>query len=101
ESAPLIPPRSLHDALPICWYRGPHQWTVDGSGVTLDCDLIEDSPPDAMSQVLEALATLSPEAITDAVHIAEAMVSSRDDLDAKRSEEHTSELQSRENLVCR
>src|SRR5690606_39563548 len=82
---------SLHDALPICWKsclvchsRSASQAAVQAAVQTLA------SPATA----LVAAKAASIAAALAAAHAAPPVA-------ALRSEEHTSELQSRENLVCR
>src|SRR5690606_41969094 len=77
-------PLSLHDALPISWVSIPSLLKMSASSLirailTSRC---------VFSMTLAASATL----IEGALWVPATMI---------RSEEHTSELQSRENLVCR
>src|SRR5690606_39783584 len=73
-SPPDLSTLSLHDALPICRSYGDN--AQNGGGLVIDM-----TPLNRIHRI---------DAETRLV-----------DLDAGRSEEHTSELQSRENLVCR
>src|SRR5690606_39663229 len=96
---------SLHDALPIL------------SNMTQAVDLL---PPAAADQVVPIFITVDPErdtveqlaeyaplfgedlvALTGSAEATRAAAEAYRVYFAKRSEEHTSELQSRENLVCR
>src|SRR3712207_9579436 len=77
---------SLHDALPIC-FAGPVGGSAGWGGV-------ESAPWDNPSQLrLQLLLQLVEEAPVGAL--------ADDALRIRRSEEHTSELQSRQYLVCR
>src|SRR3712207_7685453 len=81
---------SLHDALPIL---GARNIEVVPSGVDLPDDVGDEADP---PEVLYA-GRLSPEkGVLELVEAAEGM-----NLVVARSEEHTSELQSRQYLVCR
>src|SRR5690606_41236953 len=84
---PAIYTLSLHDALPIFW------------------DLVWNQRSDeairgeTMREVFETLARMRD--YTDEGNIGRAWNLSSNMVSTGRSEEHTSELQSRENLVCR
>src|SRR5690606_41853100 len=78
---------SLHDALPICLHDGG----VGGrAGV-------------ARAGQRELLGRRRPAEVEHRLRLQRLVGGPREDLDLRiaRSEEHTSELQSRENLVCR
>src|SRR5690606_41638531 len=77
---------SLHDALPISRLRGALQGQVDQPGDELRVDAHGRDPHQVDAHLLGGLPGLGVEVEHD-LHV--------------RSEEHTSELQSRENLVCR
>src|SRR5690606_42140449 len=77
---------SLHDALPI-WLPRPASLPSTGEGA------------DAMEWVLIGLVVLVVAVIGYAIVLYNQLVRNRQLVE--RSEEHTSELQSRENLVCR
>src|SRR5690606_40467994 len=82
SSTPGTDPLSLHDALPICWGI-PAFCDYQGKAIYMDTDMI----------VLCDLAELwNLEFEPGKAVMAKG---------GQRSEEHTSELQSRENLVCR
>src|SRR5690606_41813941 len=81
---PEISPLSLHDALPISAVQRQHRRVgarraVEGEAVAAPLELLRD---------LVGVRAGRDEAAAP-------------DLEVARSEEHTSELQSRENLVCR
>src|SRR5690606_40707550 len=91
----------LHDALPIWWMyvtpvqvddalHRPHQKSLNPVVVFSDDD-------EGRGQVFQRPATGSPPQINDRQRSAADV---RHAADNGRSEEHTSELQSRENLVC-
>src|SRR5690606_41697744 len=88
-SAPtsLIYTLSLHDALPISLIGG------DASGVSINGNTLDVDP-----SVYAALADGESEIITYTYDIVDGNGGT---VSQTRSEEHTSELQSRENLVCR
>src|SRR5690606_40072292 len=92
-------PLSLHDALPICiLFSGAQTLLLDEPTNHLDHDSIV--------WLREYLAAYSGGliVISHDVELLRATVNTVFHLDAnraERSEEHTSELQSRENLVCR
>src|SRR5690606_40708698 len=79
---------SLHDALPIF---GAHHH--DAAAVL---DLREQSLPSQLTRDIDRYCSIGSGVAKHSVIPFRARVS-----EAKRSEEHTSELQSRENLVCR
>src|SRR5690606_40199519 len=87
-----IYPLSLHDALPISarLFSGARSSNLRGLCVTTG---FADSPQYTSAQASSAQAPLSTAGTCHPPNLA----SSPD----RRSEEHTSELQSRENLVCR
>src|SRR5690606_41925344 len=79
---------SLHDALPICL---PHE-TIERFGSRRFAPAMPDSAiPGCCDALLAVAAELPGLRAAAALEIVESL----------RSEEHTSELQSRENLVCR
>src|SRR5688572_32169095 len=73
---------SLHDALPISGRDEPHRYHEEHSG----------KPPLGQPDFLRRRVDRSGPVMT---------TGARDDGDRDRSEEHTSELQSQSNLVCR
>src|SRR5690606_41456772 len=81
---------SLHDALPIYALKTPVHQDTNTSSLRSDvCPEPENSAPATQSpSVIDLPATQGQSVSITEAHIA-------------RSEEHTSELQSRENLVCR
>src|SRR5690606_41338424 len=81
-AATVISTLSLHDALPICELR------------LTDLDITGDSSP-ASSGVC------CPFCLFSSAWSSSGSGSTWSSLSTRRSEEHTSELQSRENLVCR
>src|SRR5690606_42047067 len=92
-------PRSLHDALPI-FADGTHAPVaqmidvVDLAAAVLELDQHLDDREDVrLAQRAHRVRTIDAQA---GVHLDTA-----DGRQVVRSEEHTSELQSRENLVCR
>src|SRR5207302_5027099 len=96
-ASPPLWPLSLHDALPIsrkgsCWRQG---WIVGGSA----------SPPRGCASSSPASSRTSASSRDSLQRPARAAAgyptASARPTPARRSEEHTSELQSRENLVCR
>src|SRR5690606_41837075 len=80
---------SLHDALPIC--AAPAVELCDGAGL---CQERKNASPDGLQGMLVARRQRGTGCIVKAACFGRARAS-------QRSEEHTSELQSRENLVCR
>src|SRR5690606_41148769 len=85
---------SLHDALPICPGRAP-----GGAG----CGAASPgAPPDRLRAGPAGGRRGAPAGLARGTHPAGPAVGSDDaPQQLERSEEHTSELQSRENLVCR
>src|SRR5690606_40368513 len=97
--AAVLSTLSLHDALPISGHRGEGFGVVDGGGLAVQAEA-------GRERRLEArLALLAFERFEQRRFFAadvRAIAMERMQLEAEfRSEEHTSELQSRENLVCR
>src|SRR5690606_41066062 len=98
-SAPPHPsPLSLHDALPISSFAHPHLSPVDSRASFVltfaSSSLATSTPSTTLPPVSSSFrAPPSPSAT--------ALASSPLSKSSSRSEEHTSELQSRENLVCR
>src|SRR5690606_41952835 len=86
-------PLSLHDALPICSRPPPTNSRVPPRPATR-------SPAAAMTQPPEYISAIRMKIISPAYMFPNSRRPSEIGL-ASRSEEHTSELQSRENLVCR
>src|SRR5690606_41594742 len=86
-------PLSLHDALPIYAAARPAQRRTHG-------DLAAPASPAREQQVREVRAR-DQQHQTDGREQREQREPHRPDDAVLRSEEHTSELQSRENLVCR
>src|SRR5699024_12778286 len=94
--APL--PLSLHDALPICRsdrgldFQARH---CDGSFLTAqDLPGLRDVSRDVRKRAAAQGRTIRTYSML-------TVITGRTDADAERSEEHTSELQSRFDLVCR
>src|SRR5690606_41341376 len=87
---------SLHDALPISWtyLRRVPAWARPFRGA-----------PHVRERLLRAQGALLREVRATVVGVGEALVApdgvAAFERERPRSEEHTSELQSRENLVCR
>src|SRR5690606_41525703 len=98
---PDIRPRSLHDALPISPYQADGKQlppAPPGASGHFDRSAYPPTPRDYgryRDWAWRELPTGS--AWADGALVAEAVAGG---LDQRRSEEHTSELQSRENLVC-
>src|SRR5690606_41654911 len=96
-----IHPLPLHDALPISLVRMAQEFSmrlllVDGQG---NFGSVDGDPPAAMRYTEVRLQRAALSLLAD---IDEDTVDFQDNYDnSERSEEHTSELQSRENLVCR
>src|SRR5690606_42021730 len=91
---PEIYTLSLHDALPICrYFRKPQSLQRSRISGAMSASPTRTSL-DALVEIAQTINTLrDPEAVLEKVlEIA---------METLRSEEHTSELQSRENLVCR
>src|SRR5207302_4412635 len=88
---------SLHDALPISYkhrmgWQFPYVSSFNSDfNYDIGASITEEQQPDVAKQVLPMFA--NDEAI--------AKMAASCGIDLERSEEHTSELQSRENLVCR
>src|SRR5690606_41998911 len=99
-SAHGIVPPSLHDALPICSKAFITEVSQAQDGTLYPAVRDEDvlsgpiplPPLPEQRRIVQKLDTLSARTATARAHLAAI---------EKRSEEHTSELQSRENLVCR
>src|SRR5690606_41707521 len=100
-SPPQTHPLPLHDALPISAVLRPDRTDEVVAALTAILRAVERdvAPPlDALSSVANDLSARGGSVATRMINvhverIAEVLTS--------RSEEHTSELQSRENLVCR
>src|SRR5690606_39750604 len=89
-----IYPLSLHDALPILLHAGAHAVKLV---VPLAKKLVDYGIRDLVGDVLH-IERFPWRGVKRNLRLAVANVNAAFDL---RSEEHTSELQSRENLVCR
>src|SRR5690606_42022193 len=91
---------SLHDALPIS------QAAVDSEAQVIVAHAVTNQPPDAehlapmLDRIAENCGRLPRNLSADAGYFSAENVALAEAL-GTRSEEHTSELQSRENLVCR
>src|SRR5690606_40392890 len=83
-------PPSLHDALPICVWLSAEQYATIAGERSIRCAVLAEP---RVGNLAAESARHHLEAVTDA----ERRHTEVED----RSEEHTSELQSRENLVCR
>src|SRR5690606_42023667 len=92
---------SLHDALPIYLQtRGRRVISVEDD--LLDADGLDDATPLAgEGALMSALLAHRTGRMGDIVATIQAEQDAVIRSEADRSEEHTSELQSRENLVCR
>src|SRR5690606_42147879 len=91
---------SLHDALPICERHIIHFYTE-----FLSKQFVPDGT-DIFAEALELLfGIITRPALADGSfredYLAQEKENLRIRIEGRRSEEHTSELQSRENLVCR
>src|SRR5690606_40169754 len=84
-------PLSLHDALPISVW-------VDARRVLVTDDEFTAAVPDMNATCRKVAEIVAPEVAAGRVPVMGGFIGSTAD---GRSEEHTSELQSRENLVCR
>src|SRR5690606_40450592 len=88
---------SLHDALPISW--------MDEVLAESDQLIEEVRAADALVLGVPLYNFSVPSAfkawIDNIIRVGRTVIVNPDSLDDPRSEEHTSELQSRENLVCR
>src|SRR5690606_41838677 len=89
---------SLHDALPISDQPEPfqHAWFVRDYDMSGTCNFDETAV-----WSLWSWAATTPEDSRVEFYVRTAMTRAGLDTAPQRSEEHTSELQSRENLVCR
>src|SRR5690606_42092993 len=89
---------SLHDALPICFFQyGSDQGPEKAAAPQLNNDFYEQNiKPYLSSSTLAVLNKAEKNQV-----LWNAMLFSSPEWMNRRSEEHTSELQSRENLVCR
>src|SRR5690606_41670147 len=96
---PVLDALSLHDALPICAVELLGEF-VTGLG-EVEAELLEPARhPDGPRGVAEEALDLADDGRhreSGKLHTARHLEA----VDRLRSEEHTSELQSRENLVCR
>src|SRR5690606_39659554 len=95
KSKPGLCALSLHDALPI----SPERGLVDP--VRLAEDLVAEAEGVEHLDRPHGDAVRLPEAERPAASLDDAGVDPGELRELRRSEEHTSELQSRENLVCR
>src|SRR5690606_40844545 len=91
---------SLHDALPI-YTPGSRRRTNKESDESSSGGLRISRCIHAEADILERVATILEADAPVARHSVGAPRASRSQVTKLRSEEHTSELQSRENLVCR
>src|SRR5690606_41385312 len=87
---------SLHDALPISMFKKTKRSVnfsvnIDYSNKIPRLDFIEMMEDSYETSIIDYLAD----------EFTKDILSNPDQIKSKRSEEHTSELQSRENLVCR
>src|SRR5207247_10123489 len=92
-------PPSLHDALPICAPIENATFIVSGNRFTQVGRAGNARVPAGAARVNLAGKTVMPTIIDTHNHLSQTRPMLIDDL--KRSEEHTSELQSRVDLVCR
>src|SRR5207253_10159377 len=93
--APCVSPLSLHDALPIFSGRIDEAIAILRKALEIKPDYA-----DAYSNLSDAL--LARHRTVEAIACGEQAIRLKpDDAPAHRSEEHTSELQSRGHLVCR
>src|SRR5690606_41278808 len=90
KATTMINSLSLHDALPICQQARPDD---GGRAHGRQCDLRQVAHAVRSARPVALHSGLQPHRGSDAEQQRRAQ--------AQRSEEHTSELQSRENLVCR
>src|SRR5690606_40123421 len=101
ESVPSFSSLSLHDALPIC--IGGHDAgaivVVEDEGPLAGAARQDDLTRPHAPETIAALPALLPQA--DEPVVVDAIGGGGGQQACPRSEEHTSELQSRENLVCR
>src|SRR5205085_11949932 len=99
-STPFIYTLSLHDALPIFLSATP-----SGSDVLISWPLFaQDFQLEQNAQMSPGAWTAAPYSYTTgaaAVSVSTVVMGSNNFFRLKRSEEHTSELQSQSNLVCR
>src|SRR5690606_41192505 len=87
---------SLHDALPICLLKNFSNGTIDSSIVSLSFSW------ELNTQIIELCTRfISRNCTVLQLFVNRLNLCSSFIVEAVRSEEHTSELQSRENLVCR
>src|SRR5690606_39424254 len=92
---------SLHDALPILLLTAPGKDDIKNIvyGINHDTIQAQDSLLSAASCTTNAIVPVL-KAVSDAYGISHGHVETVHSYTNDRSEEHTSELQSRENLVC-
>src|SRR5206468_7617465 len=94
---PQISPLSLHDALPIC------QEAADARGQPDHGPALQSIQAEPLSE-RHPTAPKAPPTIGQIEHVTKELVPRADQSSSTtrpRSEEHTSELQSRSDLVCR
>src|SRR5690606_42039499 len=91
-------PLSLHDALPI-WsvYEVAATWLAAGLDPNETLIYRQSDVPEVF-ELNWIISCVTPKGLLNRAHAYKAAVDANE---AARSEEHTSELQSRENLVCR
>src|SRR5207302_8792747 len=90
---------SLHDALPISWEVNGVTGGNSTYG-TISSTGLYTPPPTVPSPATVTVTVISQENTADLANASVTIVSGVS-VSVSRSEEHTSELQSRENLVCR
>src|SRR5206468_11136608 len=95
-SPPALPPLSLHDALPISGQAG-RELVGEALAAGAQGVVLKEAP---LSELVEAVRVAAAGGIYVDRSLAGALVPG-EGAPADRSEEHTSELQSRSDLVCR
>src|SRR5690606_40593757 len=94
-------PLSLHDALPICLVGDLGQrLQVRDDAAGVGQALAEDRLGLRPDRALHCLQVVEVDEVAVPVELPEGFAELGDRAAVERSEEHTSELQSRENLVC-
>src|SRR5690606_41227452 len=101
RASPAVATLSLHDARPILVYDNPSSLEPAAQALGLEPRLVEGVTRDGLLGVEDvgerAAAASADAAIFEDPRVRSTLFSTA----LLRSEEHTSELQSRENLVCR
>src|SRR5690606_41235968 len=95
----VVDPLSLHDALPICQWFAKRKNVIALLRETIfqqESPLVDTDANNKAADADAALQELGGDQVAFGYLTATVTV-----MDEDRSEEHTSELQSRENLVCR